>query len=106
MLIERLLRMMLSQEDAFEYYRREIARKGIDLEVVFSKINTAKDKKISADELRLFLIDYGLAVTKEDLMLFMLRLIRDYQNPQEGQFDLDSFKREFTPRLGLKGGKK
>jgi hypothetical protein len=67
MLVERLLRMMLSEEDAFEYYRREIARKGIDLEVVFDKINVSKAKRVGSDELRLFLIDYGLAVTKEDL---------------------------------------
>ena len=48
---------MLSQEDAYEYYRREIIRKGINLEVVFKKINVARDKNVCADELRLFLID-------------------------------------------------
>lgn len=77
MLIERLLRMMLSQEDAFEYFRREIVRKGIDLNVVFKKINVSRDKRVNADELRLFLIDYGLAVTKEDLMLFLMRLDKE-----------------------------
>lgn len=97
-LIERVLRMMLSQEDAYEYYRREIVRKGIDLWTVFKKINVAKDKAVNVDELRLFLIDYGLAVSKEDLQLFMMRL--DKEN--NGKFNFEDFKREFTPRLGLK----
>lgn len=89
---------MLSQEDAYEYYRREIVRKGIDLWTVFKKINVAKDKAVNVDELRLFLIDYGLAVSKEDLQLFMMRL--DKEN--NGKFNFEDFKREFTPRLGLK----
>eukprot|EP00825_Cyclidium_porcatum_P011153 TRINITY_DN156_c0_g1_i3.p1 TRINITY_DN156_c0_g1~~TRINITY_DN156_c0_g1_i3.p1 ORF type:complete len:386 (+),score=94.57 TRINITY_DN156_c0_g1_i3:151-1308(+) len=97
-LIERALRMMLSQEDAYEYYRREIVRKGIDLWTVFKKINVSKDKAVNVDELRLFLIDYGLAVSKEDLQLFMMRL--DKEN--NGKFNFEDFKREFTPRLGLK----
>ena len=69
------------------------------MNVVFKKINIARDKSVNADELRLFLIDYGLAVTKEDLMLFLMRL--DKEN--NGRFTFDDFKREFTPRLSIKG---
>lgn len=97
-MIERLLRMMLSQEDAFEYFRREIVRKNLDLEKIYNKINLSREKSISAEEIRLFLIDYGLAVSKEDLSLFMKRLDRRESNT----ITLDDFKREFNPRLGIK----
>ncbi|KRX08274.1 hypothetical protein PPERSA_01735 [Pseudocohnilembus persalinus] len=98
MLVERLIRMMLSQEDAFEYYRREIQRKGINLKVVYDKINQARDSQVNVDELRLFLVDYGLAVTKEDLQLFLMR----FDKTNKGYFGRESFEREFTPKLGLK----
>ena len=53
---------------------------------------------MTSEEIRLFLIDFGLAVSKEDLSLFMKRLDRR----QNGTVSLEDFKREFTPRLQLK----
>ncbi|KRX08024.1 hypothetical protein PPERSA_06202 [Pseudocohnilembus persalinus] len=89
-----LLRLLLSQEDAQEFFRKEVLKRKIEMDKIWLKINPAMRNSVQVEHIRCFLMNYNFHYSREQVKMLLHRINK------QNKFDVtfEQIYDEFKPR--------